>query len=125
VSTSLEVISRRWPRVAAQHSMKGRTLPNWKWTVACDRGRVRASPSSSTTSQARTSRPNPAGSSLVRRSIQARIAAVVSSCSIPSSARTSAILTAELWLRGRTRWRTCDSGTGPSPVWLARTAFSP
>jgi len=44
---------------------------------------VRASPSSSTTSQARTSRPNPAGSSLVRRSIQARIAAVVSSCSIP------------------------------------------
>jgi len=28
--------------------MKGRTRPKWKWTVAGDRGRVRASPSSST-----------------------------------------------------------------------------
>ena len=109
----------------AQHRMKGRTLPKWKWTVACDRGRVRASPSSSATSQARTSRPNPAGSSPVRRSIQARIAAVVSSCSIPSSARTSAILVAELWLRGRTRSRTSDNRTGSSPVRPSRTAFSP
>jgi hypothetical protein len=42
-------------------------------------GKVRASPSSSTTSQARTSRRNPAGSLPVRRSIKARIAALVSS----------------------------------------------
>jgi len=76
--------------------MKGRTLPKWKWIVAAERGRVRASPSSSTSSQARTSQRNPAGSSPVRRPVQVRIAAVVSSCSIPSSARTSAILTAEL-----------------------------
>jgi len=61
----------------------------------------------------------------VERSIQARIAAVVSLCSISISVRTSAILVAELWLRGRARWRTCDSGTGPSPVWPSRTAFSP
>jgi hypothetical protein len=88
-------------------------------------GRVRASPSSSTTSQARTSRPNPAGSSPVRRSIQARIAAVVSSCSIPSSARTSAILVAELWLRGRTRSRTSDNRTECSPGAVGQDGLQP
>jgi hypothetical protein len=58
--------------------------------LPCDRGRARVSPSSSTSSQARTAWAKPSGSSPARRSIQDRIAGVVSSSSRPSAASTSA-----------------------------------
>jgi len=56
----------------------------------CRACRLRASPSSRCPSHARMSSVNPAGRAAVRRSIQCRIAGVVSSVSRSSSARISA-----------------------------------
>ena len=61
----------------------------------------------------------------LRRSIQDRIAAVVSSCSSPSSARTSAILTSALPRLSGTGWRPrLFSGVESRPCDPAGRAFS-